>query len=868
MKINSKFTRIMGVGLSAAMLATTVLTAVPAMALTAPVVTTNNTGISQNGSWDIRFTVATAVNGTPAGNITITFPAGFTVNQSLGANISGLTISAGPGWLSSTNFGNAVLTTPAANSTAATRQITINITAGDIIGADAQVRVILPVGTVTNPSLAGSYNITVATSNETTAVTSNNIVVTLPNIGPLPGQVEGKNSNGDVLYRNIVSDLSAVIATPGVSRIELAAGTYNATNTAGVIGQTIVGVGTAGTVILTAPAASVPLTVSVVNVTLENLTIQGNINGTADLLSITGNNTTVKNVTFIGGVNQVNATFTAASNRTTLSDCIFNVTGNVTSGVTTNGRVTTNSTFNVDNGGVGIIASNGGLTATSAVFNGATGTGAGIAISGNGSSTITTSTFNNLGNNALANSGIGSVSVSGSTFNGSGNATATSATTNGVITASGAGDLILINNTISNSAAAAYGLYVSGGNVTARFNTITNTLNAKQTSGIADAANNWWGTAAGPGSSSISGNVTTTPFLAGVTNSSSVVFSSSNLSGGTAGGLPSGVDISVANVTTGAALTANILSSAKYASNPQTTAPTGTPIAYYDVYVAGASTESGSTITIKFFAPGITPATKVSFASATTGGWVLATNQAVSADNSFVVVTVTPSSSPSTTDLGRTPFVLTNVISAPTAPTLVGPTGTGVPLNTGFSWNPVAGATSYKFQVSTSSLFDTTVAGGDQTVASTVAGGVTLASNTTYFWRVQAVNSGGVSAWTTGTFTTGVPASAITAPPPVITNNITTPAPVVNIAPAQVTVQPPNVTVNPPTVNVAAPAAPNVTVNPPQVTISPPPPQQITVQPAEVSQVIPTYILWTIILIGAVLIIALIVLIVRTRRVA
>ena len=111
-----------------------------------------------------------------------------------------------------------------------------------------------------------------------------------------------------------------------------------------------------------------------------------------------------------------------------------------------------------------------------------------------------------------------------------------------------------------------------------------------------------------------------------------------------------------------------------------------------------------------------------------------------------------------------------------------------------------------------------------------------------------------MSSWTVSTFTTAAPASAgIVIPPAQVVVN---PAPItINPPPpAQVTIQPPppaQVTVTAPTVNVAPAPAPQVTVNVPDPT-----------------QPIPSYILWTIILIGAVLIIALIVLIVRTRRVA
>ena len=74
----------------------------------------------------------------------------------------------------------------------------------------------------------------------------------------------------------------------------------------------------------------------------------------------------------------------------------------------------------------------------------------------------------------------------------------------------------------------------------------------------------------------------------------------------------------------------------------------------------------------------------------------------------------------------------------------------------------------------------------------------------------------------------------------------------------------------------AAPPVTAVTVEPapaPEITVEAPPPPQVTVTvppaptPVAPAPVIPAYLLWTIICIGAVLIIALIVLIVRTRRV-
>jgi hypothetical protein len=77
-----------------------------------------------------------------------------------------------------------------------------------------------------------------------------------------------------------------------------------------------------------------------------------------------------------------------------------------------------------------------------------------------------------------------------------------------------------------------------------------------------------------------------------------------------------------------------------------------------------------------------------------------------------------------------------------------------------------------------------------------------------------------------------------------------------------------------PDVTVPAPAAPNVTVEPPAVTVEPAPPAPaptvtVNVPPAPTpTPAIPQWMLWIIVAIGAILVIFLIVLIMRTRRVA
>jgi len=137
-----------------------------------------------------------------------------------------------------------------------------------------------------------------------------------------------------------------------------------------------------------------------------------------------------------------------------------------------------------------------------------------------------------------------------------------------------------------------------------------------------------------------------------------------------------------------------------------------------------------------------------------------------------------------------------------------------------FSWTPIASATSYSFELSDSPTFATTIfadtspSAGMQLPAST-----TLTEGTTYFWRVKALTPTEGDWSTVGNFTVAAEATATaTATQPTVTETTIT------------WTQPP-----------------------------------VTTQTTVVNETAPAYI-WAIIVVGAILVIAVIVLIVRTRR--
>jgi len=90
----------------------------------------------------------------------------------------------------------------------------------------------------------------------------------------------------------------------------------------------------------------------------------------------------------------------------------------------------------------------------------------------------------------------------------------------------------------------------------------------------------------------------------------------------------------------------------------------------------------------------------------------------------------------------------TTVAAAPPAPTLAQPSNAAVnqPTTSTLSWDPSTDATTYRLQISRSSGFTTAVV-DDSTITSTSRQVGPLENNTTYYWRVNAKNAGGTSAW-------------------------------------------------------------------------------------------------------------------------
>jgi hypothetical protein len=160
---------------------------------------------------------------------------------------------------------------------------------------------------------------------------------------------------------------------------------------------------------------------------------------------------------------------------------------------------------------------------------------------------------------------------------------------------------------------------------------------------------------------------------------------------------------------------------------------------------------------------------------------------------------------------------------------------TSVSVTPAITWGAVNGAT-YDFKIGTDSTFAQTADSQTGLTTTVYSPATPLTPGKVYFWEVRAVSGTNVGQWVVSAFTT-----ATTAAP---TTPASTTGPVVTAPPVTVVVSQVPVTVPPAQITVA-PANITVTTTPPAT---------------------PAYI-WIIIAIGAVLVIAVIVLIARTRRV-
>jgi len=821
--LKRRFSKILGVGLTLALLASFLVMAAPVSAVTTPVVTltadptTDAYVISKPNEYTILFTTGSAVP--DHDEIVVVFQAGHNITGMVAGDIY-IAFTEGIGGTSQTTalvVHDAVVT----GTYPAAQTLTITPSATVTIGAGAIVQLIIGKLTsattfVTNPSTTGSYKLTVATQTDVpvvieAAVTSAAYTIKVPTIAGLPGVVSTYNTVGILMAQGIKIETAVSNAGPGYT-VQVGPGTYTseaidiqATNQKGL---TLVSTDGAATTIIEGT-----ITVAAAEVTVEGFTVKV-ASGCA--ISVTGADAIVQN-------NVMTREGTAGYPEG------INVTG---SRATVSGNVL--DKYNT------MMVSGTDIKLSGNTF------GAGINLNAPTCSKIT------ITDNDLTGSELCGIRFQGTPFTDiliEGNTI--SGTTAGDVYDAGIGfrpdvlvvtNLKIIGNDITDNKGD--GILIPSTlttltNCVIKFNTITGNDSDTVDYGIdnksgadVDATLNWWGTTVAAdiakmvsGTATSPGIVDYDPFLAGTADA---VLSATKAGTGATLDASTTVGVKVEGVDP-----ATIISVAKYVANPQ--AAIADAIAFFDVYVANGG--AADAVTLKFYAGDENSTLHVW--SADTEAWVEMGlpdyTVGFSAYGGYVYVTVMADL------LGRTPFaVVAGEAEAEElgAPDLATPTSgaSDVSLTPIFAWEAVDDADGYYFEFADNANFVMPLVklDGDmgRLLVTAYAYVGELPYSTAYYWKVKAV-SGTVEA---GDLAESGWASAIF---------VTMDEPVEPLPPIVIEPTPP------------APPAPIITIEQPDI---------IVPLPAE-TPVTPGWI-YAIIGVGAVLVIALLVLIVRTRRVA
>ena len=876
--MKKRLTKVLGVAVSLALL-TSLFAVLPAAAVSIPSVVLSNGVISQTSNYTITFDVVATVP--DAGTITIQLPVGTAVPATGawgGAAPADITLQATAGFgtqIPQSDISGANIITTAGTTTVGPKvAILCDVSVlGDLpnaIGEGATVRIKFNNLVVTNPPAIADYTLTVLTdqTGDTTAVASQVYALAAPTVGALPGIVQIYNSSG-ILMGSWTGGTAFATAMPLAGAdftIKIGPGTYAEVVASSAARQTFTATSTAADTILNAG-----LTIGDDGVTVEGLTLNG-------LVAINESDATIKDCVIAksGGVVTAGETLVTVNNINTsgdttptasITDCTFDttlqhwVTGAVQDIgvdvlVTSVGSLTISGcTFSVDATTAGlpdtaILTAAGGalapVTVTGCTITGASGIGVNVTA---GVTSITDSTLSTLAP-ALSING-GTTTVKDSTITGCGvTATATVAgvpavlvtgvdaavqptvtITNSIVTGS-LDDLMLVTDTTPLGGSANAGL------ITVMFNDLSGNVlgidnNDPTAANTVNATINWWGDADGPAAAFNGGSVNAAGATGGVAEGS-VTTTTGTLNASTTQGVA--VEITIGGAAW-APVAGDIIAVGRYTANPQSDTPEpALADGYYDVYLVDTTAAAGTLVTIKLYNDAITDETVAYVWSELQGDWAPCSSQGVNTFGGFVWVRVTAAATsvPTILDLLGTPFALASIAEeeeAPAAPAVLTPTfgGDDVPLKPTFTWTASENATSYEFVLAEEIGQDDKFAIIDYSATTSTHGHVareTLKYNTVYNWRVRAVSDVGSGDWTIGFFTTMTEPEPEPEPTPAVIVKETPPTP-----------------------------APEIILQ---------------VPPAEVEQVqvIPDVLLWVVVAIGAVLIIAVVALIVRTRRVA
>jgi len=345
---------------------------------------------------------------------------------------------------------------------------------------------------------------------------------------------------------------------------------------------------------------------------------------------------------------------------------------------------------------------------------------------------------------------------------------------------------------------------------------------------------NWWGSA-DEDDFEIGDDVDYEPWLTGewATVVSGLAVAADNVSSLDAKD-DAGVKVTGVDDTDASPAKAAIISAAKYIANPE--GALDDAIAFYDVFILLETDFDTADVTakLKFYDSAITTGSTANFWIG--DFWAECSDQ--EARDGIIYVSVSDDTLPALDELEETIFGVQagEAVTEFGAPALLAPAvgADDVSLTPTFAWGAVADAIGYDFEFADNANFVTPMVKLDgelgRLIVTAYAYVGELPYSTAYYWRVKAVSADAESDWASGVFITmGEPVE---------------PTPPVVIEPYE----PPEITIE----------QPDIIVQSPDV---------IVPLPDVAAPITPSWI-YVIIGVGAVLVIALLVLIVRTRRVA
>jgi len=452
-------------------------------AVSVPTVSQTSAVISSDSIYTITFNINTAIL---PGTITVTFPTGTTFTAGMANTDVTLGTTGGIGQPVIAIGNPAAIAFPTTNS--------ITITPQGNIGAGAVVQLVIGnAGTtmyVVNTATPGDYSVCVATSAETTAVASAPFTLTVPTIPAVAGVVQGFNAAGVKLYEQTGNNaISGAIAIAGVVRVVVGPGTYDENALLTIpAGFTVVSSdGAATTIISDADLSGAGGNIAISGTALapsvlDGFTVTGGITAT--------NMVTVQNCVLSNAAGAA-LTFNGAGVTTALAPAVS--TGNTISAapaVAAGGQAgiavanvaafvaSTNDVFNIAATTATLVSPGTAITVGAAgtiTVTGATVTGAsGTGINNAGTATVAGSTFSTL-SPALSIAGGSTTTIGTSTIDACG-FSSTTAPVPAIWVAGAPTSLSVSGSTISNSPSnilATAAAAVGSNNIFVNFNTLT-----------------------------------------------------------------------------------------------------------------------------------------------------------------------------------------------------------------------------------------------------------------------------------------------------------------------------------------------------------------------------------------------------------